>query len=79
MRYPTDILKMERQKTWKQCKEMHEIASSLKIKRKMKSHIPTRPKDLLESRESRPVERKGEVLWENSTDVPKDLSESRES
>ena len=45
----------------------------------MKSHILTRPKDLLESRESRQVERKGEVLLENLTDAPKDLFESRES
>ena len=58
---------------------MHEIASSLKIKRKTKSHIPTRPKDLPESRESRPVQRKGEVLSKNSTKAPKGLSESRES
>ena len=44
----------------------------------MKAHIPTRPKDLPESRESRPVERKGELLLENSIDAPKDLSELRE-
>ena len=58
---------------------MCETESPLKFKRKMKSHISTRPKDLLELRESRPVERKGEVLSENLTDAPKDLSESRES
>ena len=45
----------------------------------MKAHILTRPKDLPESRENRPVERKGEVLLENLTEAPKDLSESRES
>ena len=43
---------------------MRDIASPLKIKRKMKAHILTRPKDLLESREIQPVERKGEVLSE---------------
>ena len=58
---------------------MHEIASPLKIKRKMKSHILTRPKDLPESRECQTVERKGEVLLEKSTNAPKDLSELRES
>ena len=57
---------------------MHDIASPLKIKRKMKPPILTRPKDLLESRESQRVERKGEVLSKNSTEAPKDLSESRE-
>ena len=58
---------------------MRDIASSLKIKRKMKAHIPTRPKDQPESRKSRPVERKGEVMSENSTNAPKCLSKSRES
>ena len=58
---------------------MREISSPLKIKRKMKEHIPTRPKDIHELRESRLVERKGEVLLENSIDAPKYLSESRES
>lgn len=58
---------------------MREIASPLKIKRKMKAHIPTRPKELPESRESWPVERKGEVMSENSTEAPWDPSESRES
>ena len=57
---------------------MREIESLLKIKRKMKPHIPTRPKDLPESRESWPDERKGEVLSENSTDALKYLSESSE-
>ena len=45
----------------------------------MKSHTPTKPKDLPDSRESQPDKRKGEVLSEKSTDAPKDLSESRES
>ena len=68
---------------------MRDIASPLKIKRKMKSHILTRQKkdeityldqtkDLPKMRH-RLVERKGEVLLENSTDAPKVLSESRES
>ena len=79
MRYPTNIQKIEREKRWKKREEMCNIASPLKIKRKMKSHISTRPKDLPEWRESQPVERKGEVMSKNSTDVPKDLFESRES
>ena len=58
---------------------MHDITSPLRIKRKMKPSVSTRPKDLLESRESQPVERKGEVLSKNSTEAPKDLYESRES
>ena len=58
---------------------MHKIAGQLNIRRKMKSHISTRPKDLPELRESRPAKRKGEVLLENSTNMPKYLSESRES
>ena len=72
MRYPTDIQKIEREKRQKKCEE-------LRIQRKMKSPISTRPKDLPELIECRPVERKGEVLPENSTEMPKDLSESRES
>ena len=79
MRYPTDIQKIEREKRQKKREEMIEIASLLNIKRKMKSHIPTRPKYLLELRESRPDERKGEVLSENSTKAPTGLSKSRES
>ena len=78
MRYPTNIQKIEREKRQKKREEMRKIASSLKIKKKMKAHISTRPKDLPESREIQLVERKGEVLSKNSTDVPKDLSESRE-
>ena len=79
MRYPTDIQKIEREKRKKKCEAIREIASPLKIKRKMKSHIWTRPKDLPELRESRPIERKGEVQSENSIDAPRDLSELRES
>ena len=40
---------------------MRELTSPLRIKRKMKPPVPTRPKDLPESRESRPEERKGEA------------------
>jgi hypothetical protein len=79
MWYPPDIQMIEREKRQKKREEMRDIASPLIIKRKMKPPILTRPKDLLELRESRPVERKGEVLSKNSTEVPKDLSESRES
>ena len=79
MRYPTVIQKIEREKRQKKCEELHEVASPLKTQRKTKSHFPTRPKDLLELRESRPDGRKGEVLSENSINAPKDLSESRES
>ena len=61
MRYPTDIQKIEREKRQKKREEMCEIASLLKIKKKMKPHIPTRLKDLFESRESRPEERKDEA------------------
>ena len=50
MRYPIDIHKIEREKRQKKNEEMCEIASLLKIKRKMKSHILTKPKDLPESR-----------------------------
>ena len=58
---------------------MRDIASPLKIKRKMKLDIPTRPKDLLKLREIRPVKRKGEVLSENLIEALKDLFESRKS
>ena len=58
---------------------MRDIASPLRIKRKMKPLIPTRPKDLPKSRESWLVESKGEVLSESWTEAPKDLSESRGS
>ena len=52
MRYPTNIQKIEREKRQKKREEMCDIASPLKIKRKMKAHILTRPKDLPKSRES---------------------------
>ena len=55
MMYPTDIQKIEREKRQKKRKEIRDIASQLKIKKKMTSHIPTRPKGLPELRESRPV------------------------
>ena len=51
MRYPTDIQKIEREKRKKKHEEMREISSLLKIKRKMKSHILTRSKDLPKLRE----------------------------
>ena len=58
---------------------MREITSPLRMKRKMKPPVLTRPKDLPKSRESRPVERKGEVSSEISREEPKELPESRES
>ena len=58
---------------------MRDIASPLRIRRKIKPPILTRTKDLPELRESRPVERKGEILSENLTEAPKDLFELRES
>ena len=45
----------------------------------MKPPVLTKTKDLPKSRESWLVERKGEVLFLNSTEAPKDLSKSRES
>ena len=62
MRFPPNIQKIEREKRQKKHEEMRDIASPLRIKRKMKPPIPTTPKDLPELRESRPVEIKGEVL-----------------
>ena len=44
MSYLADIQKIEREKRQKKREEMRDIASPLKIKRKMKAHIPTRPK-----------------------------------
>ena len=79
MRFPPDIQKIEREKRKKKSEEMREITSPLRMKRKMKPPVPTRPKDLPKSRESRLVERKGEVLSEISMEEPKDLPESRES
>ena len=58
---------------------MRDIASPLKIKRKMKADISTKPKYLPESRKSRLDERKDEVMSKDSIDVPKVLSDSRES
>ena len=52
MRFPTTIQKIEREKRQRKREEMREIASPLNIKRKMKSHILTRPKYLPKSRES---------------------------
>ena len=75
MRYPPNIQKVEREKRQKKSEEIHDIESPLRIIRKMKPPISTKPKGLLESRESRLVERKGEVMSENSTKAPKDLFE----
>lgn len=58
---------------------MRELTSLLKMKRKMKPPVPTRTKDLPESRDSRPDEIKGEVSLEILMEEPKDLPESRES
>ena len=71
MRYPTDIHKIEREKRQKKREEMREIASLLKIRRNMKSHIPTRPKDLPESRESRPVYYHLDFSWISINYKPK--------
>ena len=79
MRFPLDIQKIKTEKRLKKREEMHELTSPLRIKRKMKPPVPTRREDLPESRESQPVERKGEVSSEISTEEPKDLPESRES
>ena len=75
MRFPPDIQKIEREKR----KKKRELTSPLRMKRKMKPPVPTKPKDLPESRESQPIERKGEVSSKISTEEPKDLPESRES
>ena len=48
MRYRTNIHKIKEEKTQKKHEEIREID----IKRNMKSHITTRPKDLPASRES---------------------------
>ena len=58
---------------------MCEITSPLRIKRKMKPPVPTKPKDLPKSREIRPVERKGEVSSEISMEELKYLPDLRES
>ena len=79
MRFPPDIQKIKREKRQKKHEEMREIASPLRMKRKMKPPILTILKDLPESRKIRPVDRKGEVSLEISTKEPKDLPESRES
>ena len=78
MRFPPDIQKIEREKRMKKCEEMHELTSPLRIKRKIKPPFFTIPKDLPESRESRPFERKDEVSLEISMGESKDLPESKE-
>ena len=46
MRFPPDIQKLEREKRLKKREEMHELTSLLRIKRKMKPPILTRPRNL---------------------------------
>ena len=77
MRFPPDIQKLEREKTLKNQEELHELTSPLRIKRKMKPPVPTRPKDLPELRERKPEE-KGEVLSDILTEEPKDPPELKE-
>lgn len=78
MRYPPNIHKIEREMRQKKHEEMSDITSPLIIKREMKPYVFIRQKNLPELRESRLVERKGEVMSENMTEAPKYLSESRE-
>ena len=79
MRFPPNIQKIKREKRQKKHEEMREITSPLRMKRKIKPPVPTRPKDIPELREIQPVERKGKVSLEISTEDPKDQPESRES
>ena len=73
--YPENRKRKESEEAWRNAWD----CKSVKKKKKMKEHIPTKPKDLLESRENRPIERKGEVLSKNSTNTPKYLSKLREN
>ena len=75
MRFPPNIQKLERQKRLKKGQEICELTSTLRIKRKMKPPVPTRPRNLPESMERRPEE-KGEVLSKISTEEPNDPLES---
>jgi hypothetical protein len=77
MRFAPDIQKLEREKRLEKRQEIRELTSPLRIKRRMKPPIPTRPRTLLESMERRPEE-KGEVSLEISTEEPNDPSESME-
>lgn len=77
MRFPPDIQKIEREKRLKKQQEMHELTSPLRIKRRMKPPIPTRPRTLPESMERR-LEEKGEVSSEILMEEPNDPPESME-
>ena len=65
MRFPPDIQKIEREKRLKKRQELRELASPLRIKRKMKPPVPTRPRTLLESMERSPA-KSGEVSSKGS-------------
>ena len=77
MRFPLDIQNLEREKRLKKQQEIRELASPLRMKRKMKPPVPTQPRTLLESMERRPTER-GEVSSEGSTEQPNNPPESME-
>ena len=51
MRYPPNIQKIEIEKRHKKREELRDITSPLRIKRKMKPLVLTRPKDLPKLRE----------------------------
>ena len=51
MRFPPDIQNIEREKRLMKRQEICELTSPLKIKRKMKQPVPTRPRTLPESME----------------------------
>ena len=77
MRFPPDIQKLEREKRLKKRQEIRELTSPLRIKRRMKPPVPTRPRTLPKSMERRPKE-KGEVSSEISTEEPNNPPESME-
>ena len=77
MRFPPDIRNLEREKILKKRQEIHELTSPLRIKRKMKPLVPTRPRTLPESMERRPMER-GEVLSKISMEETNNPPESME-
>ena len=77
MRFPPDIQKLEREKRLKKRQEICELTSPLRIKRRMKPPVSTRPRTLHESMERR-LEEKGEVSSEISMEEPNDPPESME-
>lgn len=77
MRFPPNIQKLEREKSMKKCQEIRELMSLLRIKRKMKPLVSTRPRNLSELMERQPEE-KGKVSPDISTEEPNDPPESRE-